>query len=675
MTKRHPKTRVTSALALKRHQDDVKAYELKLAGATLFEIGVALGHPNRNWALQAIKRVRKMQLLPLVEQEAADNIERLDRLIKAHWLRATSNPPEKDSAEIVLKCIRQRCAIYGIGSAPLIGELSIGIGLGANGNAGNGGATPPDDMDGSVKLCTLEEKKAIADHVAAIESNTRRRSRATTRPFWGSSSLTAIRPPVHLEWQDLADQHPHLVIIAPVEHGKSEQFSLIRPLYELGRDPDLRIALVGETESPGKKWLSKIKWNIAGNRRLRQIYPGLRPGIREGRRELWQEKAILVQRSEMASRREKDPSIQAVGIGGQIIGARLDRIYIDDMITLRNALTETGRDGTENPGSSARSSGACSAHGRLVIVNNPWHDLDLLHKLEREFGHVYKVVRYVAGMPECAVPWWTEERLAAKRETMPAIDYARQFLCVPFTDTTGLLPIDSIRRCQDLWADPESWWGGGSGDAMRFTTAGVDLGGTDAATGSLSAIAVVGIGQDDAEAPPPPALGDLDGARSPAPDHRGPPAPPAAGVGRRDERGADASGEDAPGSGDRPGGGVDARGGGVDPGSRPQHDPELEARGHVGDPGDGDRVRCPPLAAPEEPPGGRGAGAGDAALLALRSHGGSADGVLARGSSIEGRERHFPLARIEPLGVRSAGPGRVRRWRVRIEASGRRSSG
>jgi hypothetical protein len=158
-----------SPKTLERYQLEARVYELKLAGATLLEIGTAFGHPNANWAWQAIQRVRRRNELPLVEQEAADNLARIDSLLKAHYPRAIGNPPDEKSSEIVLKCIRQRCAIYGLGSTPLIGELSIGIAQGANGYAGNGGARAIDDTNESVKLCNLEEKRSIAEHLAAIE--------------------------------------------------------------------------------------------------------------------------------------------------------------------------------------------------------------------------------------------------------------------------------------------------------------------------------------------------------------------------------------------------------------------------------------------------------------------------------------------------------------------------
>jgi hypothetical protein len=34
---------------------------------------------------------------------------------------------------------------------------------------------------------------------------------------------------------------------------------------------------------------------------------------------------------------EKDPNIEAVGIGGQIYGKRADMIIVDDAVTLKNA--------------------------------------------------------------------------------------------------------------------------------------------------------------------------------------------------------------------------------------------------------------------------------------------------------------------------------------------------
>ena len=180
------------------------------------------------------------------------------------------------------------------------------------------------------------------------------------------------------------------------------------------------------------------------------------------------------------------------------MGSRIDVAILDDCVTFRNALTVTGRKRTKD-WFLGTLIGRMSPRGRVLGLNNAWHDEDLWHELEREYGEVYRVVRYEAGTPECDVPWWTKARLLERLAEVGEIEYARQMLNVPLSASTGLLPIDSIRRCQALWADPESWWGGGYGDAMRFTTAGVDLGGSDSALASLTSIAVCGIGQDDAK--------------------------------------------------------------------------------------------------------------------------------------------------------------------------------
>jgi hypothetical protein len=40
---------------------------------------------------------------------------------------------------------------------------------------------------------------------------------------------------------------------------------------------------------------------------------------------------------ELRESSEKDPNIEAVGIGGQIYGKRADMIIVDDAVTLKNA--------------------------------------------------------------------------------------------------------------------------------------------------------------------------------------------------------------------------------------------------------------------------------------------------------------------------------------------------
>ena len=86
------------------------------------------------------------------------------------------------------------------------------------------------------------------------------------------------------------------------------QLAVLRSLYELGNNPDLRIALISETSTQSEKSLSRIKANIRFNARVQQVFPNLRPAIEgtSNRPTTWYQRAILVQRTPYAGLAEKD---------------------------------------------------------------------------------------------------------------------------------------------------------------------------------------------------------------------------------------------------------------------------------------------------------------------------------------------------------------------------------
>lgn len=297
----------------------------------------------------------------------------------------------------------------------------------------------------------------------------------------------------HVEWQDLCSAERRLILFAPIEHGKTQQLSILRPIHELGQNPNLRIALISETQTQACKWLSRIKANIESNPRLHEVYPRLKPAVRRNRWEHWQHNAILVERDATFSWREKDFSIEAMGIDGGIMGSRFDVIIGDDALTGRNTLTQGNRD---NGYDFIKQTllGRVSDDGSVWFFNNPWHVEDAYHRLERE-GR-FRVVRYNAGEANCSWPErWPAERIQEKLEELGPIEGPRQLFNVPLSDSTGLLPVEAARECQRLCDDPPEHWGGYHTDQdYRFLVAGVDLGGTDKASGSPTSIAVVGQG-------------------------------------------------------------------------------------------------------------------------------------------------------------------------------------
>jgi phage terminase large subunit-like protein len=132
----------------------------------------------------------------------------------------------------------------------------------------------------------------------------------------------------HEEWCDAMDAHPRVCIVAPRSHGKSTVI-IARVVWELGRNPNLRIKIACEDQPAAVKRLGEIKRHIEKNPRVREVFPHLRPG------DLWSKTQITVERGLI----DKDPSVEAQGVLGGATGGRCDLLIGDDVVGRRNALT------------------------------------------------------------------------------------------------------------------------------------------------------------------------------------------------------------------------------------------------------------------------------------------------------------------------------------------------
>jgi hypothetical protein len=315
----------------------------------------------------------------------------------------------------------------------------------------------------------------------------------------GEYCLGLQAQPFHLEWQDLADQHPNLILYAPMDHGKSTALSVLRPLWLLGNNPDLRLALISDTASQSQKWLGQIKTNILHNDRLHQVFPNLRPGT-DGP---WHQNAIVVERSAAARLAEKDYSIQSLGVGGALLGARLDGAILDDVITPENVQTEHGRRATID-WFLQTVVGRIVQGGFILIIGTAWHELDLPHWLAKERPGEFHVAIYQANVEPCTWPErWPPERLEARAILLGDVEFSRQMLNIPLGEATNYFKLDGVNWCRDACSDPDSWWVGmyrqrqnGGRGPFLWSSAGVDLGASRASTASRTAIAVVGLAMD-----------------------------------------------------------------------------------------------------------------------------------------------------------------------------------
>jgi hypothetical protein len=132
--------------------------------------------------------------------------------------------------------------------------------------------------------------------------------------------------PMHHAWQSLMSSHRRLLCWSHVEGGKTWQFSIGRVLWELGRNPNLRVVVISNTHEQAAKIVRTVAKHIEVSEELRMVFPRLLKG------DPWTSHHLFVQRSVMS----KDPSLQACGIHGNIVGARIDLLILDDVLDYEN---------------------------------------------------------------------------------------------------------------------------------------------------------------------------------------------------------------------------------------------------------------------------------------------------------------------------------------------------
>lgn len=173
-------------------------------------------------------------------------------------------------------------------------------------------------------------------------------------PEWCEEYLDTKLFNHHLQWIDLLEGreprnlHPNqtyikgepefLLINTPPEHAKSTTITMNYVTYRICQDPNIRVIIVSQTQEMAKRFLRGIKDRLASenkNYQKLQVDFGPEGGFDAGAA-AWTADSIYVSSSTRDSG-EKDPTVQALGIGGQIYGSRADLIILDDCVTGKNA--------------------------------------------------------------------------------------------------------------------------------------------------------------------------------------------------------------------------------------------------------------------------------------------------------------------------------------------------
>jgi hypothetical protein len=158
--------------------------------------------------------------------------------------------------------------------------------------------------------------------------------------------------PHHQDWIDLIEGrdpswlHPsmtyekvdetRLLVNVPPEHAKSTVVTVNYSTYRIAINPNVRIIVVSKTLNKAREFVYSIK-NRLSHPRYQKMQNAFGPeGGWKNDADTWKVDTVYLG-GDARDSSEKDPTIQALGMGGQIYGARADLIILDDCITTANA--------------------------------------------------------------------------------------------------------------------------------------------------------------------------------------------------------------------------------------------------------------------------------------------------------------------------------------------------
>lgn len=257
-------------------------------------------------------------------------------------------------------------------------------------------------------------------------------------------------PQFHREIMDaLEDGNPRVLINLPPYHAKSTLVTVKHTLYQLVKDPNHRTIIISKSDGFAKTFLHSISQLLTNP----ELYEGgdnlindWGPFKADG--SVWNLTQVYV-----AGRvtPEKDPTVQVLGVGGQIYGRRADTIKADDVATLDNQ---------RNPARVAQMlewfdkevSSRIGRRGKLIYVGTRVHPGDIYGQLKERAS--YRVLRYPLILDDAteSTLWpehFTYDMALAKREEMREADFQLVYQNIDIPGLGASFTSEQLNACKD----------------------------------------------------------------------------------------------------------------------------------------------------------------------------------------------------------------------------------
>lgn len=213
--------------------------------------------------------------------------------------------------------------------------------------------------------------------------------------------------PFHTDLLDYQSRARELCLqLAPRGYGKSTVLTIARTVFEVLRNPDIRILIASNTQLQAEVFLREIKFHLENNPKVKEYFGAL---VSDGK---WDNREVVVAGR---TRPQKESTVTAVGVGGPVASRHYDLIIADDIVDEENSRTELQREKTRTWWYKTLVP-CCEPNGRIYMVGTRYHYLDLYgHLIRNECADSHHIVRAIDANNK--TPWpekfslkWLEKR-------------------------------------------------------------------------------------------------------------------------------------------------------------------------------------------------------------------------------------------------------------------------
>lgn len=233
------------------------------------------------------------------------------------------------------------------------------------------------------------------------------------------------------QWADDA------MIIIPRNHLKTTILTVAYCLWRIARNPNIRIFVASDTLQNSRLFVGAIKSNVEHNKRLRMLFPNLRPQMvgDTKKREKWGDEMLLFKRTRYGL---KEPTILPSSGKKSQTGWHFDLMIYDDIITPDNV---TNNEQIQKRIDWKKSTTALQDRGTNErVIGTPYNDKDLLSKYIREESIPYYKRPYIENGEWIWDTLENRKYVEKNKRDMTPYMFNCQFMCDPVPKGEELFP-------------------------------------------------------------------------------------------------------------------------------------------------------------------------------------------------------------------------------------------